>query len=238
MLCAGSMLLLVQSKALDEAPYKLSGAVAKLAGITFWSLAFSYWFDKPRFLTKGRLATVLIILSSWSSQLGGYLPHQQPSSYCYVPIVQGRLLTHHSEGRHGDEEGLRWWFPSPAGCREELLDPTDLASMTAAACSMFFGKLIGSLGFSRRREYIGRRAALGGGPGGHTTWWRGLGVGRGTLWCACLLAPSISALDSVSYRKKIRTLAFTSSNSENTSCVDFLKHKNSRKQGTDTVASR
>jgi hypothetical protein len=29
------MLLLMQSKALDEAPYKLSGAVAKLAGITF-----------------------------------------------------------------------------------------------------------------------------------------------------------------------------------------------------------
>jgi hypothetical protein len=29
------MLLLVQSKALDEAPYKLSGAVAKLPDITF-----------------------------------------------------------------------------------------------------------------------------------------------------------------------------------------------------------
>jgi hypothetical protein len=29
------MLLLVQNKALDEAPYKLSGAVAKLASITF-----------------------------------------------------------------------------------------------------------------------------------------------------------------------------------------------------------
>jgi hypothetical protein len=29
------MLLLVQRKALDEVPYKLSGAVAKLAGITF-----------------------------------------------------------------------------------------------------------------------------------------------------------------------------------------------------------
>jgi hypothetical protein len=29
------MLLLVQSKTLDEAPYKLSRAVAKLAGITF-----------------------------------------------------------------------------------------------------------------------------------------------------------------------------------------------------------
>jgi hypothetical protein len=31
-----------RSKALDEAPYKLSGAVAKLASITFLSLAFSY----------------------------------------------------------------------------------------------------------------------------------------------------------------------------------------------------
>jgi hypothetical protein len=53
-LCACSTLLLVQSKALDEAPYKLSGAVAKLAGITFWSLAISYWFDKPRFLIEGK----------------------------------------------------------------------------------------------------------------------------------------------------------------------------------------
>jgi hypothetical protein len=42
-----------QSKALDEAPYKLFGAVAKLAGITFWSLAFS-WIDKSRFLTEGK----------------------------------------------------------------------------------------------------------------------------------------------------------------------------------------
>jgi hypothetical protein len=34
-LCAGFTLLLVQSKVLDEAPYKLFGAIAKLAGITF-----------------------------------------------------------------------------------------------------------------------------------------------------------------------------------------------------------
>jgi hypothetical protein len=34
-LCAGFTLLLAQSKALDETPYKLSVAVAKLAGITF-----------------------------------------------------------------------------------------------------------------------------------------------------------------------------------------------------------
>jgi hypothetical protein len=69
-LFAGSTLLLVQSKALDEAPYKLSGAVTKLAGITFWSLPFSYWFDKPWFLIEGILTAVLITPSlgvpNWS----------------------------------------------------------------------------------------------------------------------------------------------------------------------------
>jgi hypothetical protein len=54
-LCVGSTLLLVQSKALDEAPYKLFRAVVKLAGITFWNLAFSYWFDKPGFLLRKNL---------------------------------------------------------------------------------------------------------------------------------------------------------------------------------------
>jgi hypothetical protein len=34
-LSPGSTLLLVQSKALEEVSYKLSGAVVKLAGITF-----------------------------------------------------------------------------------------------------------------------------------------------------------------------------------------------------------
>jgi hypothetical protein len=95
-------LLLVQSKALDEAPYKLSGAVVKLAGITFWSLASSYWFDKPQFLTEGRLATVLIIPSSWGSQLGGYLPASVGSEKCsfscklpsryYLPSICWRFV--------------------------------------------------------------------------------------------------------------------------------------------------
>jgi hypothetical protein len=59
----------------------------------------------------------------------------------------------------------------------------------AAAYSMFHGKAIGPLGFSRRREFIGGRAMLGGGLGAHTTWWRGQGVAHATLWCGCLLAP-------------------------------------------------
>jgi hypothetical protein len=35
--------------------------------------SFSYWFDKPWFQTEGRLAAMLIIASSWGSQLGGHL---------------------------------------------------------------------------------------------------------------------------------------------------------------------
>jgi hypothetical protein len=58
-LCAGSTLPLAK-QSLDEAPYKLSGAVAKLAGITFSHLAFSYWTIKPWFLTEGKLAAIFI----------------------------------------------------------------------------------------------------------------------------------------------------------------------------------
>jgi hypothetical protein len=53
---------------------KLSGAivrsVAKLASITFLSLAFSYWIDYLGFITEGKLAAVLITPSlgvpNWS----------------------------------------------------------------------------------------------------------------------------------------------------------------------------
>jgi hypothetical protein len=46
------------------------------------------------------------------------------------------------------------------------MDPPDLASMMAAACSRFRGKLIKAFRFSRRGEYISGRAASGSGPGG------------------------------------------------------------------------
>jgi hypothetical protein len=91
-------------------------------------------------------------------------------------MVQGRLLTHHSRGDHGGLEGLRQGFASPVGCREDLLDPPDLA--TAAPCSMFRGKEIRPLGFSRRGDFIGEGAASGGGPGGLTTGGRGQGLGH------------------------------------------------------------
>jgi hypothetical protein len=94
------------------------------------------------------------------------------------------------------------------------------------------------LGFSHRGEYIGGRAALGGGPGGPTNWRRGQGLVRATLWCGQPLVPLHLFFGLPLVSGKIGTSAFVSSNSENISCVAFLKHKNSRKQGTGTVASR
>jgi hypothetical protein len=64
--CAGSTLLLPK-QSLDEAPYKLSGAVMKLASITFSRIVCSS-LDRHTFVSYWgkRLAAVLIILSAWS----------------------------------------------------------------------------------------------------------------------------------------------------------------------------
>jgi hypothetical protein len=88
--------------------------------------------------------------------------------------------------------------------------------------------VIGDFRFSRRGEYIGGRAASEGGPGGHTTWWRGQGLGRTTLWCTSPLVPLRLIFVLRLVFGKIGILDFVSSNSENISCVAFLKHKNSR----------
>jgi hypothetical protein len=94
------------------------------------------------------------------------------------------------------------------------------------------------LGFSCRGEFLGERATSGGGPGGLTTWWHGQGLGHATPWCVWPLAPLHIIFGLCEASLKIGGLAFILSNSENISCVAFLKHKNSRKQGTGTVASR
>jgi hypothetical protein len=99
-------------------------------------------------------------------------------------------------------------------------------------------KFIGAFRFSHRGEYIGGRAASGGAPGAHTMPWCSLGVSRAMGWCGRLLAPLRLSFGLRHASGKIGTLAFVSSNSENISYVAFLKHKNSRKQGTGTMASR
>jgi hypothetical protein len=54
----------------------------------------------------------------------------------------------------------------------------------------------------------------------------------GPLW-----PPSYSPSDDWKLPDKIRLQELVSSNSENILCVSLLKHKNSRKQGTSTVAT-
>jgi hypothetical protein len=99
-------------------------------------------------------------------------------------------------------------------------------------------KIDRALGFSHRGEYIGGRAVSEGGPGGPTTWWRGQGLARATLWCGWPLVPLRLCFGLCLASGKIGTSAFVSSNSENIFYVAFLKHKNSKKQGTGTMASR
>jgi hypothetical protein len=65
---------------------------------------------------------------------------------------------------------------------------------------------------------------MGSPPGG-----AGQGLAAPPYGVARSCPPSVSALDSDSCSEKIGGSAFVSSNSENISCVAFLKHKNSKK---------
>jgi hypothetical protein len=62
-------------------------------------------------------------------------------------------------------------------------------------------------------------------------------VARAMQGCGRPLAPLCLCFGLRLVLGKIGTLAFVSSNSENISCLTFLKYKNSRKQGTGTMAS-
>jgi hypothetical protein len=55
--------------------------------------------------------------------------------------------------------------------------------------AIYSGKMIRRLGFSRWGVFISEGAASEVGLGGLTTWGRGLGAGRTTLWCGRPLAP-------------------------------------------------
>jgi hypothetical protein len=68
--------------------------------------------------------------------------------------------------------------------------------------------------------------------GGVARAWAVPALCEGGLWPLSFLSSDVWMLSG-----KIRLLAFVLSNSENISCVSLLKHKNSRKQETGTVAS-
>jgi hypothetical protein len=98
---------------------------------------------------------------------------------------------------------------------------------------MCSGKLIGYLSFSHWGVFIGEGASSEVAQGALTHWGRGQAPGHAALVCGALVASLQLLFGSLEAFGKIRLQELVSSNSENISCV----HKNSRKQGTGTVAT-
>jgi hypothetical protein len=86
--------------------------------------------------------------------------------------------------------------------------------------------------------FIGEGASSEVDRGGHTHRGRGLALGRAALLCGPLVAPLHLLFGSLKASVNFWMFVFVSSNSKNISCVTSLKHKNNRKQGTGTMASR
>jgi hypothetical protein len=102
---------------------------------------------------------------------------------------------------------------------------------------MYSGKVIGYLGFSHRGVFIGEGSLSEVALVGLTIEGREPAPGRAPCGVAHQWLFSGSSSVFWKLREISGRLALVSSNSENISCVTFLKHRNGRKQGTGTVAS-
>jgi hypothetical protein len=128
-------------------------------------------------------------------------------------------------------------LPHPGRVLEQRLLSPKICRWWRRSCRTLSRKSPIVLGLSFEGLFIGRGVAPGAtratSPlGGAARGWPAPPYGVATLW-----PPSGSRSVFVLRPGKIGVSAFVSSDSENISCVDFLKHKNSSKQGTDTVAS-
>jgi hypothetical protein len=128
-------------------------------------------------------------------------------------------------------------LPRPGRVPEQRLLSPEIHRRWRRSCGTLSRKLPTLLGFSVPRLYIGEGASSGGCRGTLTHRGRGQGLGRAALVCGALVAPLRLLFGSLEASVKFWATALVSSNSENISCVTFLKHNNSRKQGTGTVAS-
>jgi hypothetical protein len=86
-------MLPLAKQSLDEVPYKLSEAIAKLVSITFSRLSLSYWIDNLGFITEGKLAAIFIKTFSWGFPTGQsfYFINSAPPSFL-APLL-GRKKT-------------------------------------------------------------------------------------------------------------------------------------------------
>jgi hypothetical protein len=105
-------------------------------------------------------------------------------------------------------------------------------SSTAAALQKCSGKNADCFRVFLRKAFYRRRGGVRGPPGGPHHPWARPGGGVPPHGEPALCPPSGSLLVLVLRPGKIGVSVFVLSNSENVSCVAFLKHKNGRKQGT------
>jgi hypothetical protein len=126
-------------------------------------------------------------------------------------------------------------LPCPGKMPEQRLLSPKIGLQRRQHCGTLMGETPINLGFLCRRLYIGGGAMSEVDQGAHTIWWRGLGGHHPMVWP--LPRPLRLSFGLCLVSGKIGGSGFVSSNSENISYVTLLKHKNSRKQGTCTVAS-
>jgi hypothetical protein len=135
-----------------------------------------------------------------------------------------------------DEDGSGGSSPSRQSAGTETSVPQN-SSAAAAELRNSFWKFSDSPRVFRREATYRRRSVVRRRSGWSHNRWARPGAGPRPLLCGQPLAPSGSRSVFGPLPEKIRLLKLVSSNFENIFCVAFLKHKNSKKQGTDTVAS-
>jgi hypothetical protein len=120
-------------------------------------------------------------------------------------------------------------LPHPDRVSEQRILSPEIDLRWQRRCGTLSGKTPTDLGFLRRRLFKGEGAMSEDGQGPHTIGWHTQGGPAPPPSVADPWPPSNSSSDSISCQGKIGTSGFVLSNSENISCVTFLKHKNSRK---------
>jgi hypothetical protein len=98
-------------------------------------------------------------------------------------------------------------------------------------------KVIGSLGFSRRGLFIGEGVSSGVDRGNLTHRGRGPTPDHAALLCGALVAPLRLLFSSLEASVKFWATGFGFIQFREYFLCNFLKHKNSRKQGTGTVVT-
>jgi hypothetical protein len=128
-------------------------------------------------------------------------------------------------------------IPRPGRVPEQRLLSPEFGLLWRRCYRTFHGRTPIDLGFSPRSEFIGGGAMSEGGPGAHTTWWRGQRGRRATLWCACLLALLRLCFGLRLRVGKNRRFGFRFVQFREYFLCNFSETQKQQKTGTGTVAS-